>query len=304
MVGPRVTGTGGMPLTSWASRLARRARRRSTASADPGLLDRPPLSSAIQVQPEAWNDAERSVATRVCNRSDVTICGITYGHLGTGLDVLAKPGPIDLLEGIGLKGSHDPANGFRIHRDVVRITVHETHRSAILPNLEHVSAQYDPLALSSTCPVQHRCSREMAAQPDQPEARRQLVGLTLPKDDRRMRSHEPFAVGGMEIYGHIAQRSAPLYDGGIVVWVRDRDGQNAAKRLDRRHAAVIYQSNAVPQDIPLRCPDMQCALANRKLGLSHQTDQLRCFDIQAIRVGPLEVLQGSPRESPGCRSRW
>jgi hypothetical protein len=49
--------------------------------------------------------------------------------------------------------------------------------------------------------------------------------------------------------------------------MRNRDGLQPAKPVDQSDRGVIYQRDAIPQDIPLRCAKEQSALADRELGL-------------------------------------
>src|SRR5215204_7252980 len=121
-------------------RLAARARRRSTARAEPRL---PP--------------------GLVTDCGQIPLCRVLEGLLGILHDVLPEPPAIDLLELVRLECGHDLPYHGRTDGDVIGIASHEAHRFPILPHLQDVAAEECAFAAGPSRPVQHGASRKVPA---------------------------------------------------------------------------------------------------------------------------------------------
>src|SRR5712691_11881429 len=109
---------------------------------------------------------------------------------------------------------------------------------------------------------------------DQREAREWLDD-TLPILDGRIGSHHPLAIGGRNIDRRLAERATPLHANAIEMRVRHGDAVEAAPRADCRDAAVIDESEAVPEDVAGGRLDEQPALADTDRGIGADPGETR-----------------------------
>src|SRR3954453_10650193 len=273
MVGADFLGAppGRGPAVSSIRRLAARARRRSTARADPRL------------PPDLLTD-----------RGQIPVRRVLEGLLGILHDVLPEPPAKDLLEVIRLERGDDLPYRRWTDRDVIGIAPHEAHRFSILSYLQDVSAQERAFPTGPTLPMQYGAAGVVPAEAEQSETGSELVGVAVPEHDGGVRPHDPIAVGSVEVDGHVSQGAAPLHDGGVVVRMRDRDGRNASQSLNGGNAAVIGQAQAIPEYVALAGANVKCALADGELRLGHQADQLGAFDVEPISMTALQIFEAGP----------
>src|SRR5262249_7297602 len=112
-----------------------------------------------------------------------------------------------------------------------------------------------------------------------------------PQFDRRIGTHDPLLVAGMEMDRNAAERTAPLHHGGVEVRMRYADCLQAAETLDQRDRCRVEHGDAVPQDVAGGGANEECALADRKCGLRPDAD-----DPGLILTVGIEMSEGQPRE--------
>src|SRR5882672_521993 len=97
--------------------------------------------------------------------------------------------------------------------------------------------------------------------------------------------------------------------------MRNRDGVQPAKPLDQGDRGVVDQRDAIPQDVPLRRAQEQCALADGELRLRADADEAWLVLAEAVVVRNPEPFQRCPRLplgrdvlalvfADGALSRW
>jgi hypothetical protein len=142
--------------------------------------------------------------------------------------------------------------------------------AAVGDDLDDVARQQVARAVGA---VQHRAAREVAAAADQRQAVAQVEHLAVPMVDRRVRSHDPFRVGGVEV-DRAAEALGPIDHRRVVVRVRDGDRRQASALLDLLRGGVVEQRDAVPQQVGVAEGDEQRALADREVRRRPDADEI------------------------------
>jgi hypothetical protein len=175
----------------------------------------------------------------------------------------------------------------RNFRSVVTVAMSDEHKTPLPPA---------PFAQCSTVPPR----KKMSPATDQRHVRDELLGLSIPKLNGWIRTHNPALVSGMKVDRHIAERAAPFHHRGIEVRMRDGDCLQAAKAVDQGNGRGVQHRNAIPQDISSGCANKQRALTNRKVRLCPNADHSRL--VLAVRI----KMPGSQRcqRGPSLPAGW
>ena len=141
--------------------------------------------------------------------------------------------------------------------------------------------------------MQHLPAFEMPAGADQRQAIAERVRFAVPKRDRRVGTHHPLAVVGVEEDRRV-EGVAPFHHRRVVVWVRDRDRLDPAKLLHRPYRFVVEQRNTVPQHVAGGRLHQQRALGDRKARLRTDADQSWRFQLDRGVMIAAQVIECRP----------
>jgi hypothetical protein len=112
--------------------------------------------------------------------------------------------------------------------------------------------------------MQHCSTGEMSAAADQRDALLQLESFALSELDTVIGLPHPFGVVGVKMHWHIPKRSAPINKRRIEMRMRNGDGAQSAKPVNQGDRSVVDQGDAVPENVPFRRAQEQCALPDGK----------------------------------------
>lgn len=194
------------------------------------------------------------------DRSNVALYGTLQDLLGARMDHPFEMVTVHPIEREGHQRSTDRTDGLFRKRDEVRNAAHEREGFAIQVRDGHVGRAHHPLAPRSGRPMQHRSTGEMPAPADQRDTLLQLESFALPELDAAIRLPHPFGVVGVKMHRHIPERSAPINKRRVEVRMRNGDGAQSAKSVDQGDRRVVDQGDAIPEDVPFRRTQEQCAL--------------------------------------------
>src|SRR6266850_3193060 len=138
-------------------------------------------------------------------------------RLGTRCDVAAPPGAVDAIERQRLERTGDALNRYRIQRNVVRKTKHEAQRTAIHRHHGDISGQQRASPFRPDAPM-HDCGPgKMPAGADETNVIGELMAITRPWHDRRMRPRHPLPIVAMQIDRRATKSFAPVGDRAIIM---------------------------------------------------------------------------------------
>src|SRR6266571_7582733 len=130
----------------------------------------------------------------------------------------------------------------------------------------------------------------MSAAIDQRHAIPKRKRCSFPKLDARTFAHDPVAISGVQKYLRIESFS-PLNHRRVKVWMRDRNGANAAARIHLGDGLVVQQRDTVPEQISSGRLQQQSALADRKFRFCADPEKPWRFLFEAVMV-----ISGQPFE--------
>src|SRR4029453_4723523 len=165
-------------------------------------------------------------------------------------------------------------DGGRPEWNQVRITAHETDIPAILHYLNDVASQQCPFAICAGWPVQDGAAFEMATAVDQHQTIPKVKHRVLPKLNARTLAHHPAAILSVQEDLRV-EVLGPFHHRRVKMGMRNRNGADAAARLDCGEGLFIKERNAIPKQISVRRPQKQSALANGKLRLGSNPQEVR-----------------------------
>src|SRR5690348_8635531 len=108
--------------------------------------------------------------------------------------------------------------------------------------------------------MQHRSAREVSTTTDQSDTAHQLASLARPELDAIVGLPHPIGIIDVEINWHIPERPAPIDKCRVKVRMRNRDGAQPAKPVDKGNRGIINQRDAIPKNVSFRRTHEQCAL--------------------------------------------
>jgi hypothetical protein len=164
------------------------------------------------------------------------------------LDHTLPPGAVDAVEGVGLNGGEDALDGMGREGDQVGITIHKADMAPVRDDGEDIAAEQGTLPACPGRPVEHRPAREMPTAADQGQTVPQGMGLALPVNNDGVGTHDPLAVGGVQV-NRCIEGPAPLDHGRVIVRVGDGDSREASEGVHCFNRGRVDQADAIPEQV-------------------------------------------------------
>ena len=227
--------------------------------------------------------------------SNVALHGVLQDLLGARMDHPLEVVAVDPIERERHQRRPDGTDGPFGKGDKVRNAAHEREGLTVQVRDSDVRRAHHAFALGSRRPMQHRSAGEVSAPVDQRDTFQQFEPLALPELDAAVWLPHPLGIAGVEMDGHIPERSAPIDQRRVEVRMRNGDGAQSAKPIDQGDRGVIDQRDAIPQDVPFRRTQEQCALPDGEFWLGADADEAGLVLAEPVVVRNPQPCQRCPR---------